>query len=144
MIKAVERKPVPYVLEDDRGNPPVEQTVFWITPKRSHQANQTIQRYGGASRDARGGYRDFNVGKLDAADSDEFLAIVEKVERFQLAPDSPYYSQFDNGIVDLTTDKAIMSNVASTLSSAHLTELFDSAGDSTKLMAGQWLGLGKK
>jgi hypothetical protein len=140
MIKAVERKTVPYVLEDDRSNSPKEQTVFWIMPKRSHEANETLKRYGGTSRDARGGFRDFSVKKLDAADNEEFVSIVEKVERFGLATDSPYYGQFDDGIIIETSDKALMAEIARGMSSAHLTEIFDAAGDAGKLESGRYLG----
>ena len=141
MIRAVVKKAVPYVLEDDRNSPVTEQTVFWVTPKRSHEANKTLQRYGGAQREARGGYREFSVSKLDAADAEEFISLVEKVERFGLAPDSPFFNAHKpNGLVKETTDKALLAEIAQSMSSGHLTEIFDAAGDASKLEAGRYRG----
>lgn len=140
MIKAVERKIVPYVLEEDRINNPEEQTVFWIMPKRSHEANKTLARYGQTSRDARGGYKEFSVKKLDTADIDEFVSLVERVQKFELSPDSSFYDQHKDGIVEDTIDKMLLSEIAKGMSSAHLTEIFDVAGDSGKLEQGRFLG----
>jgi len=140
MIRAVIKKAIPYVLEDDRNSPITEQTVFWVTPKRSHEANKTLQRYGGAQKDGRGGYREFNVNKLDAADVEEFISLVEKVERYCLAPDTPFIKQFKGGIVIETTDKAVLAEIAASMSSGQLTEIFDASGDASKLEAGKYLG----
>ena len=140
MITAVERKIVPYVLEEDRNNTADDQTLFWIMPKRSHEANQTLSRYGGTSKDGRQGYRDFSVTKLDDADIKEFCSLVEKVEKFILAPDSNYFGQFKGGVIVDTTDKMILTEIARSMSSAHLTEIFDAAGDSHKLEQGHWVG----
>ena len=140
MISAVNRKTVPFVLEEDRGNDPQDQTIFWIMPKRSHEANLTLSRYGSTSKDGRQGYRDFNVSKLDDADIKEFDSLVEKVERYQLTPDSNFFTQFKDGVIELTADKMILAEVAKTMSSAHLTEIFDAAGDTHKLEQGHWVG----
>lgn len=140
MITAVERKTVPFVLEEDRASDPTEQTIFWIMPKRSHEANITLSRYGSTSKDGRQGFRDFNVGKLDNADVDEFCSLVERVQRYQLASDSNFCGQFKNGIIDDTIDKMILTEIARSMSSAHLTEIFDAAGDTFKLQQGRWVG----
>ena len=140
MITAVERKTVPFVLEEDRASTANEQSIFWIMPKRSHEANITLSRYGGTSKDGRQGFRDFNVKKLDTADIDEFISLVEKVERYQLAPDSDYYGQFKSGVIPETVDKMILAEIARSMSSAHLTEIFDAAGDTHKLEQGHWVG----
>lgn len=140
MIRAVEMKPVPYVLEDDRGSDAAEQTVFHIMPKRSHEANQTLVRYGGVSRDGRQGYREFSHKKLDSADIEEFVSIVRKVERYGLPTDSSFYGQFDNGIIEATDDKMLLSEIARTMSSAYLQEIFDAAGNMGLLERGQYLG----
>ena len=109
MITAVERKTVPFVLEEDRASTASEQSIFWIMPKRSHEANITLSRYGGTSKDGRQGFRDFN-------------------------------GQFKNGVITDTVDKIILAEVARSMSSAHLTEIFDAAGDTHKLEQGRWLG----
>ena len=140
MIKAVNREAVPYVLEEDRANPVVEQTIFWVIPKRAHEANESVKRYGGAARDGRGGFRDFNVNKLDTADIEEFTSLVQKVERFGLDKGSMYLSKFKDGIVTSTTEKDILAEIASSMSSGHLTEIFDAAGDSAKLENGRYYG----
>jgi len=140
MIKAVNREAVPYVLEEDRANPVVDQSIFWVLPKRAHEANESVKRYGGAARDGRGGFRDFNVNKLDTADVEEFVSLVQKVERYELAKDSMYRSKFKDGIVTATTEKEVLAEIASSMSSGHLTEIFDAAGDAAKLEAGRYLG----
>ena len=140
MITAVERKTVPFVLEEDRASDPTEQTIFWIMPKRSHEANITLSRYGSTSKDGRQGYRDFSVKKLDNADIDEFISLVERVERYQLASDSNFLGQFTDGVINDTIDKMILTEIVRSMSSAHLTEIFDAAGDTFKLEQGHWVG----
>lgn len=140
MIEAVERKLVPYVLEEDRESQPNNQTIFWVMPKRSNEANQTLSRYGSTSKDGRQGFRQFDSKRLNAADVEEFCALVGKVERFKLASDSLYFTQFKGGIIDTTDDKLILTEVARTMSSAHMTEIFDAAGDTHKLKQGHWIG----
>jgi len=144
MIEAVERKPVPYVLEEDRDNDFSNQTIFWIMPKRSNEANQTLSRYGSTSKDGRQGFRHFDAKKLNQADVEEFCSLVTKVQRFKLASDSLYFTQFKDGIIDSTDDKLILTEIARTMSSAHMTEIFDAAGDTHKLHQGHWIGDGKK
>jgi hypothetical protein len=140
MIKGVERKAVPYVLEEDRGSSSSEQTIFWIKPKRSAEANKTLARYGATSRDGRGGYKEFDAKKLDAADIDEFCSLVEKVENYGLPNDSDLISAYKDGIIKETVDKLELSEVARTMSSAHLTEIFDAAGNSRILEEGRFKG----
>jgi len=138
MIKGVKRETIPYVVEDDRGSDPKSQTIFHIMPKTGHDANLTVSRYGQASRDVRGGYKEFSVKKLDKADIEEFLSIVKKVEKFQLQDDSDYFKQFaPAGVVESSSEPEILATIASSLSPAHLTEIFDSASDPVKLEAGR-------
>lgn len=142
MIKGVKKEPIPYVLEADRMNPVEEQTVFFILPKRGHDANVTLKRYGGASRDGRGGYREFNVDKLDAADVDEFKSIVTRIIRYQFS-DGHIYSQkeeFKKGLVEDTREKDVIGAIGLDMSFIHMNEIFDAAQDISKLEDGRYSG----
>lgn len=139
MIRGIKKEAVPYVLEDDRANDPKNQTIFWIKPKRAHESNQTIKRYGGAARDARGGYKDFNVKKLDTADVEEFISTVTKVENYGFAEDSDYFKNYPEGILKSTGDKELLAAVAMDIGSAYLNEIFDVSNDNLKLEAGRHL-----
>lgn len=139
MIRGFNKEPVPFVLEDDRSNDPKEQTIFWVVPKKAHEANMTVKRYGGASRDVRGGYREFNVKKLDAADSEEFISTVVKIENYGFSEDSSYFLNYKetNGVVKSSESQEIIAAVAMDLPSGYLTEIFDAATDAHKLEAGR-------
>jgi len=128
MIKGVSRDPIPFVVEEDRNSPMEEQTIFWIKPKTGHEANQTMARYAAAGRDGRKGYRDLNVGKLDNADIEEFLAICTRVENFWFAGDEKP-TKIVEGPVNLT-------NLCRELSSDVLIELMDASNNLSVLEAG--------
>jgi len=140
MIKGVKREAIPYVLEADRSNETEDQTVFFVKPKRGHEANLTLKRYGSASRDGRGGYREFSVDKLDSADIEEFKSIVIRVMRYQFSEGHIYYEKFEDGIVVDTQEQEVISAIARDMSSVYMSELFDVAGDLHKLEEGKYLG----
>ena len=137
MIRGTKKEAVPYVIEDDRSSDPKEQTIFWIKPKKSHEANLSLQRYASTARDGRGGYKEFNVKKLDSADIEEFTSLVERVENYGFAEDSLYYKDFDNGIVKTTDDKELLAAICTDLASNHLAEILEVAGDPVKLETGR-------
>jgi hypothetical protein len=133
MIQGVNKKSVPYVLEEDRASIVDEQTVFWILPKTGHDNNLTLQRYAGASKETRKG-REVNVLKMDAADRDEFTSLVEKVEKFIFSEDSPYYE--DKKIHTSITDRDMLKEVARCLSADHLSEVLEVSNNISKLNEG--------
>ena len=133
VVKGVNKKAIPYVLEEDRANPITEQTVFWIKPKTGHDNNLTLQRYAGASKETRKG-REINVSRLDAADQEDFLHSVEKVENFIYSEESEYY---DSGkIYKEITDKAQLKEVARCLSADNLSEVLEVSNNISKLTEG--------
>ena len=140
MIKGIEQQPVPYVLEDDRTSPPSEQTIFFIVPKKSADANKTVSRYAGASKDGRGGFREFNVSKLNDADVQEFLSIVTEVRNFGLSSVNKKYGNESSGIVKITKDEMLLTIICQDLSPTYLTEVFDAANNSTMLEKGKYKG----
>ena len=79
-LRGVTKDPVAFIPESERME--LNPTTFHIRPKTGHDANKTMARYAGASKDGRKGYRELNVGKLDNADVEEFLDICHKVENF--------------------------------------------------------------
>lgn len=138
MIRGVEKTAIPYVLEDDRTSPVKEQTIFWITPKTGHDSNRSLQRYAATGREGRKGYRELNVGKLDSADQEEFLAICDKVEVFAF-PKS--HSMYNNGQPHLLLEKKEeLVEVVRVLSADHLAEIFEVANNLNKLEDGRKKG----
>lgn len=135
MIRGVEKTAIPYILEDDRTAPLKEQTVFWITPKTGHDSNRSLQRYAATGREGRKGYRELNVGKLDSADQEEFLAICNKVEVFGF-PKS--HSMHNGGKAhELLETKEDLIEVVRVLSADHLAEIFEVANNLNKLEDGR-------
>lgn len=135
MIAGVSKKPVPYVIEDDRKSPVSQQTVFWIVPKKGHDANETLRRYAAAGRDGRKGYRELSTSRLDQADVDEFLDICIKVENFKFSDDFPDLSK--QGVIKVIEDSATLSALCKDLSVDHLLEIMDAANNISHLMMGE-------
>lgn len=135
MVRGVSKKSIGYVLEDDRGNSIQEQSVFWIKPKTGEDNNKTLKRYASTYRDGRKGQREVDVNKLNAADVDEFLYVIEKVENYGFPIDHPLYKK-DNDPVKEITDPAELIEVAKTLSADHLAEIFEAANNISKLTDG--------
>jgi len=128
-IKGISRDSVPYVPEEDRTSPFEEQTIFWIKPKTGKEANRTMQRYAACGRDARKGYRELNVRKLNNADVEEFLEVVSKVENFFFIEDKE--------ITKLIDDDTNLIRLMNELSADLLLEIFDAANNMSQLSEGQ-------
>jgi len=135
MITGVSKKPIPYVLEEDRKNPLQDQTVFYIVPKKGHDSNETLRRYAAAGRDGRKGYRDLSVPRLDQADWEEFLDVVVKVENFRFSED--FSDLAKQGAIKSIEDKGTLMCVAKDISSEYLIEIFDAANNISHLVAGE-------
>lgn len=135
MITGVSKKPIPYVLEEDRKSDAAVQTVFWIVPKKGHDANETLRRYAAAGRDGRKGYRELNTARLDQADIEEFLDICIKVENFQFSEDFPDLAK--QGVVKVIEDSASLAILCRDLSVDHLLEIMDAANNISHLKTGE-------
>lgn len=138
-IRGVTKKAIPYVLEDDRSSPLHEQTVFHIVPKTGHDNNKTVQRYAAAAKENRKGYREVNVSKMDAADHEEFISVVEKVENYIFPEDHSLYKADENGepVLVTVTEAADLKEVARTLSADHLAEVLEVSNNVSKLKDGE-------
>jgi hypothetical protein len=139
MIKGINKKSIQYVLEDDRNSPLDQQTVFSIRPKTGHDSNQTLQRYAAAAKEGRGGKREINVNKLDSADVEEFLNIVEKVENYGFPEGNKFYNDGQPQTFE-GSEKEKMIEVVNTLSSDYLQEVFEAANNLSRLKEGQKKG----
>jgi hypothetical protein len=135
MIRGVERKSIPYVVEDDRSSSLESQTVFWVIPKTGEDNNKTLRRYASTYKDGRRGGREVDDRKLNAADVDEFLYLVEKVENYGFPKDHKLYDSANDPIKEIT-DKGGLIEVARTLSADHLAEIFEVANNISKLTEG--------
>lgn len=135
MIQGVSKKAVPYVLEDDRRSPENEQTVFWIMPKKGHDANESLRRYAAAGRDGRKGYRELNTARLDSADLEEFADIVVKIENFLFSDDFPDLKK--QGPIKVIEDNSTLLAVCKDLSVDHLLEIMDAANNISHLRSGE-------
>ncbi|MFV2014552.1 MAG: hypothetical protein ACC656_03935 [Candidatus Heimdallarchaeota archaeon] len=136
MIRGVEQKEIPYVLEDDRSSPVEDQTVFWISPKTGHDNNKTLQRYSMATKTNRKGYQEINPNKMDVADQEEFLHIVSKVENYGFPEDHTLYAKHENGVLKESTEPGDLKEVARTLAADHLAEILEVSNNISKLTEG--------
>lgn len=138
MARGVKKEAILYVVESDRSLMTEEQTIFHIMPKSGHDMNVTLSRYGGASRDGRKGYKDISVNRLDSADLSEFATLVIKIENYGFTRKKlcDKYQQDEGGWTAVLETVEERQDVAKDLSSDHLNELFEVAGDISKLMAG--------
>lgn len=82
-MKAISKKPICYVCEEERSLPQDEQTKFWIQPKTHQEANRMMKRYGGTYNENAKGFREYDVNKLNNADQEEWLDTVVKIENFK-------------------------------------------------------------
>lgn len=141
MIRGIESKPIAYVLDEDRMVPTKDQTIFFIKPKRGEDANQTVSRYAGASREVRGGFREFDPKKLSKADVEEFLSVVMEVRNFGFS--SVYkltFTDLKDGIVTKSNAPEILTAISQDLSPTHINEIFDAASDFSRLEKGKFQG----
>jgi hypothetical protein len=138
MIRAVESKAIPYVLEDDRESPLNDQTVFWIRPKTGADNNKTLQRYSLATKENRKGFREIDPRKMNIADQEEFLSVVERVENFGFNKENPMYAQFEKeeGIVKDSTEPAVLKEIVRSLSADYLAEVLEVSNNISKLTEG--------
>jgi len=65
-----------------------KQTRFYIRPKTARQANLTLRDYTHASKEGRGGQREFIPGRLNKADDNEWLRIIVKIENWFPTPEA--------------------------------------------------------
>lgn len=128
---------IPYVLEDDRGNPVSDQTVFHIRAKTGEDNNKTLRRYSSTYKDNRKGGRDVDDRKLNAADVDEFVSVCSKVENYGFPEGHKLYTDENKGVFKVIESKEELVEVARTLSSDHLAEVFEAANNISKLTEGQ-------
>ncbi len=138
MIEGAAPTAMRWVPEEERAVTE-KQTAFWIKPKTGHEANQTLASYAGAGRDGRNGYRELSVRKLDNADVEQFLDIVEKVEWYLFSKRFPELRE--QGGFESIVDEATLSKVALDLSSDNLIEVFEASSNMQRLMAGAKKGL---
>jgi hypothetical protein len=134
MITGAPTKSIPYVPEEER-NATEKQTVFWIKPKTGHEANQSLAAYAGAGRDGRKGYRELNVRRLDNADVEQFLSMVEKVEWYSFSDRFPELQQ--QGPMSVIEGEVLLSKLAVDISSDLLIEVFEASNNMSQLMAGR-------
>lgn len=135
MIKGVDnQKPIPYVLDDDRSSEINDQTIFWIKPKTGSDNNKTVRRYAATSKENRKGYREIQSSKLDAADQDEFLSVVTKVEHYGFPQGSKFFNDGKPSSVLESSEELL--EVARTLSADHLAEVLEVSNNISKLTDG--------
>ena len=132
-LKGVSTKPIPYVPEVERDNTE-NPTIFWIKAKTGRDANESMRRYAGASKEGRKGYRDLDVRKLNNADIEEFLGIVTEVENFEFSDNFPDLEE--KGVISKISDEATLIRVCQDLPADILIEVFDVASNLSQLKAG--------
>uniref|UniRef100_A0A6M3XJS8 Uncharacterized protein n=1 Tax=viral metagenome TaxID=1070528 RepID=A0A6M3XJS8_9ZZZZ len=144
----------PYILEDDRGLPSEQQTIFYIKPKTGHEANIQTKVYLKAFREKDNGIRDLIVKDADIADLTNFKATVKKIENFAFPDD--YYEDHpqvkekakpvkihEDGqelkilFVKEITSEDMIGDVCRTLDNDSLREIYDVSRSVSKLREGQ-------
>lgn len=80
---------IPYVLEEDRGLPEDQQTVFHIKPTTGHEDNIKTSFYLKAIEESGDGKREMDVQQADRADVANFKTVVKKIENYAFP--SEYY-----------------------------------------------------
>lgn len=148
MARGLDRKNYAYyyVLKDDRGLPAREQTKFWIKPKTGHDQNETSSLYMPAFIEDNG-QRRLDVAQTDAADRQEFVKHIYKVENYAFSEE--YYEKFPNvkemadevecedGVtayfVSEITDKNLIADIVGDLPGSYLREILGNLDDRSKL-----------
>lgn len=89
MEKQISRKPIPYVLEDDRDSPEEKQVIFWIVPLKGEEASDVTADYLDQVRaQAQSGHRG-SKRRVRQADRRSWLSAVEKIENYPPSDDMP-------------------------------------------------------
>lgn len=141
-MRGVSRKPIPYVVEDDRSLNSDEQTVFWLTCKNNEDTNKTLRRYARAAKDGRDGQREYDDRMLTVADKEEFLTVCTKVENFAFSEE--YYSRRpqvrdkadENGFLDVIEDPDLLGDLVGELPPDVVSEIFGAVNNPVKLDRG--------
>ena len=138
-IQGVSRKAVPYVPERERSLTPAQNpTTVWIKPKDGHTANKTLAAYASSGRDGRGGWRELSTSKLDNADIQQFVEIVERWENYIFSERFPDLQ--DQGLMTDVRDEATLFKIAQDIDPELMNELFEASNDPVKLVAGSKKG----
>lgn len=104
-MRLLSRKPVPYVMEGDRGKPEDQQTVFYIIPVRVEEQNEAVARYARARQETRGGQVNIKSSKLTAADLTTFVKTVVRIENMAVPEDLiDEYPRLKDMVVEKTWD----------------------------------------
>lgn len=90
MARSVILKPVPYVLESDRGLLPEEQSVFHVLPKTIKTAAESVGRLSKVSVvNHKKRKNEVDLDSYNDAENKEFLETVVKVENYIVGQDAP-------------------------------------------------------
>lgn len=148
MARGLDRKNYKYyyVLKDDRGLPEREQTKFWIKPKTGHDQNETTAAYMPAFKEENN-RRFLDVAQTDAADRQEFVKHVYKVENYAFSEE--YYEKYpsakeraeaiecEDGItahfIPEITEDSMIADIVSDLPGSYLREVLGVLDDRSKL-----------
>lgn len=153
MARGLSNEAVPYILERERGLESKEQSVFWIKPKKGHDANVTTQAYLRAFKERDNGERDLDVNAADQADVVNFKHVVKKIENFVFSDE--YYGKhpavkesaqpvdiFENGenvqvlAVPVIEREDLIADVCKELSSEDLRDITEASNKVSKLREG--------
>lgn len=79
-----------YVLKDDRGSNPEEQTIFYVVPKTVRSQNETAAAYAEVSvTDRKTGATQLNPKKLNVVDDQEWCRAVKRIDNFFIPEGAP-------------------------------------------------------
>lgn len=113
-------KPIPYILEEDRGLPESEQTVFYINLYSALNTARMERRFAKSERINRAGQAIPDAKMRTAATVETFIEFCDHIENF-------FFYGEEKGTDISPTDEHGKQRVASQLSPKHLTELLEFA-----------------
>lgn len=159
MARGISKKTlIPYILQEDRGLPEEQQTVFHIKPKTGHEDNVQTSYYLKAIEETPDGKREMDVQQADRADIANFKTVVKTIENYAFPPE--YYEErpglkkeaveveAENEFgekesvlftpeINLSDDSALFKEVVKTLPSSALKELNEVSRNRSKLKKGE-------
>ena len=140
MEKQISRKPIPYVLEDDRDSPEEKQVVFWIIPLKGEEASDVTADYLDQVRaQAQSGHRG-SRRRVRQADRRSWLSAVEKIENYPPSDDIPELlalADETNGRIASVSDETGLLMIRKDMLGDQVQEIFNARSNFSTLEAAE-------
>jgi len=135
MERQVSKKPVPYILKEDRSEPPEKQVIFGIRPLKGDEAAELVSLYAEVTRTGKRGQTEVDKKKLKKAEEQAWLRAVAWIKNYPPSEDFPELLELcnDKGRIEYTDDPDVLLLIYRDLLADQVQEILDARGNLSHL-----------